>query len=502
MDPQESATLGHLGAIRQRDFAAFRLTPDLRFVFPQAAHEAAFAALLDALRRDEGILLATGDVGVGKTMLARRLERELRRSGTRVAYLAYPDLSISELLRCLYVAFDLSPPSGRAALDVAEAARLIATAPAGRQAILLDDADKCSTALLSELERLIRDADGAGRTLQAVLFGTPDLPARLSAEIPHVAVAAATRPQLAPLSLEETGTYIRHRLGVLGARQDVFSTDAIEAIASYARGVPRLVNQACGRALLLAGPDRDGAISQAMILEAIDDCPAIALADPRVAAWATSTPAEGWIESDPVAAVAETAVRSRTEAAPPVVALEPLSEPLAAADPVDLDPASEPPLQVPEPPSARKAERASDPPQTNRHRKRRARPAPDRLQWSSPADRDDAPMTPSGAAPRFAGFVPRAGRSRPVPAVESVGPIDTALRRPAASGWTGRRLLPIACGAALAVAVSAGAYSIVDPDFARAARDKLRNAAAASTQEIHDAATALTDFILKLAGQS
>ncbi len=197
-------------------------------MFPQAAHEAAFATLLDALRRDEGILLATGEVGVGKTMLARRLERELRRRGTHVAYLAYPDLRIGELLRCLSVAFDLGQPSGRAALDVTEAVRLIAAAPAGRRTILLDDADKCSTALLSELERLIRDAGGAGHTLQVVLFGTPDLPARLSAEIPHVAVAAAAQTRLTPLSLEETGTYIRHRLGVLGARQDVFSWDAIE----------------------------------------------------------------------------------------------------------------------------------------------------------------------------------------------------------------------------------------------------------------------------------
>ena len=314
MHPQQPMGPGHPAATRQRDFAAFRLTPDLRFTFPQAAHEAAFAALLDALGRDEGILLATGDVGVGKTMLARRLERELRRRGTHVAYLAYPDLSFGDLMRCLSAAFDLRQPPGRAALDIAEAVRLIAAAPAGRRTILVDDADKCSTVLLSELKRLIRDAGGAGHSLQAVLFGTPDLPARLSAEIPHVAVAAAAQTQLAPLSVEETGTYIRHRLGVLGARQDVFSRDAIAAIASYARGVPRLVNQACGRALLLAGPDRDGAISQAMILEAIDDCPAIALADPQIAAWAASAPAESEIEPGPAAPTAETTAAPKAEA--------------------------------------------------------------------------------------------------------------------------------------------------------------------------------------------
>ena len=481
MDPQESTR--PLAATRQRDFAAFRLTPDLRFVFPQAAHETAFAALRDGLRDDEGILLATGEVGVGKTMLARRLERELRRHGMQVAYLPYPDLSIAEFLRCLCVALDLGAPPDRTAPDVAEFVRLIATAPAGRRAILLDDADKCSTVLLSELERLIRDIGGAGGAFQAVLFGTPDLPARLSAEIPHVAIAAAAQTQLAPLSLEETGTYIRHRLGVLGAPQDVFSADAIQAIASYARGIPRLVNQACGRALLLAGPDRHGAISQSMILEAIEDCPAVALADPDVAAWAAATLGEEPSEPEPAPPPAPVETRHAAAvpapAAAPVPAAEPSPAPAAAEDLIDEAPGPELPLQVPAPPSARQAEA----PPAGGPRRRRLRPAPDRLRWSSPAAPNSNPASPGTDRPRFAGFVPRAGRPKAVPPVESVGPIDV-LRRPAPAGRKRRIFYAAACGAALAVTISAGVYGALDAESVRAARDKL-------TAAMHDARAAI-----------
>jgi type II secretory pathway predicted ATPase ExeA len=495
MSPQESAAPGHPSAFPQRDFAAFRLTPDLRFVFPQAAHEAAYAALLDALSRGQNVLLATGDIGVGKTILARRMERALPRRGASVAYIAYPDLGFADLLQCLHAAFDLKPAS--AGTDAAGSVRLLAASRAAQRVILLDDADKCSAALLSGLQGLIEDANRAGCKLQAVLFGMPDLAARISAEVPRVAIAADSHTRLLPLSPEETATYIRHRLSVLGARQDVFSADAIEAIASYARGVPRLVNQACGRALLLAGPERDGAISQAMIIEAIGDCPAVALADPRVAAWATETTPGIGADPEPAATAAEPAAEA--EAPPLIVVPEP--EPAVSADtadPIDLEAISDAPLQLPDPPSLRAAARVSEPP-AGRQRKRRQRPAPDRLRLSNPADREAAPPAPPGTAPRFAGFVPRTDRSRLAPMVESAGPIDTALKRTPSRG-TGRHLLVAAGGVALVLAASAVVYSTVEPERSRAVRDRLEVAVTATLHEIRGAAAAIAAWAAKAAG--
>jgi type II secretory pathway predicted ATPase ExeA len=501
MTLQEAAAPGHLSATRQRDFAAFRLTPDLRFVFSQGAHEAAFAALLDALHRNEGMLLATGDVGVGKTMLARRIERELQRNGASVAYVAYPDLSIGELLQCLSVELDLGPGSESAAPDVAEAVRLLAKAPARRRVILLDDAEKCPAALLSDLQRLIHDAGGAGGTLQAVLFGRADLPARLSHEIPHIAIAAAAHMHLSPLSLDETATYIRHRLGVLGTRQDVFSADAIEAIASYARGVPRLINQACGRALLLAGPNREGAISQAMILEAIEDCPALALADARVAAWATTTSAEAVIASEPGAPVEETITLAKAAETTPIVAPRPQAEPVAeAAALIEADAASDQPVQLPEPPSARHSGRSSDPSHSDRQRKRRARPAPDQLR-SSPPHRDGQPMTPPGRAPRFAGFIPRAGRSRPAPPVEGAGPVDAVLRRSAPPRRKPSGLLLAALATILALAASAGLYMAAERNFGRTTLDPLARMAETTMTGIRDAIAEIANRVVKRTDQ-
>jgi general secretion pathway protein A len=497
MSPQESAAPGHPSAFPQRDFAAFRLTPDLRFVFPQAAHEAAYAALLDALSRGQNVLLATGDIGVGKTILARRIEHALQRRGASVAYIAYPDLGFGDLLQCLHAAFDLKPES--TGVGAAGSIHLLAASRAVQRVILLDDADRCSAALLSDLRGLIEDANRAGCKLQAVLFGTSDLAARISAEVPHEAIAADAHAHLSPLSPEETATYIRHRLSVLGARQDVFSADAIEAIASYARGVPRLVNQACGRALLLAGPDRDGAISQAMIIEAIDDCPAVALADPRVAAWATETTPGIEADPEPAAIAPEPTADAEAEAPPLIVVPEPEPEvPADRADPLDLEAISDAPLELPDPPSLRAAARASEPP-AGRPRKRRLRPAPDRLSLSNAADREAAPPMPPGAAPRFAGFVPRTGRSRPAPKVASAGPIDPALKRMPAR-QTGRHLLGAAGGVAFLLAAS-GIYSTVEPERSRAVRDKLEVAATATLQDIRGAAAAIAAWAARAAGR-
>jgi general secretion pathway protein A len=503
MSLQEFAATGPQAASRPRDFAAFRLTPDLRFIFPQAAHEAAFAALLDALRRNaDGVLLAIGDVGVGKTMLARRLERELVREGTRAAYFAYPDLNRTELLRSLQVVFEFGPAPDGDGLDAGEILRLAARAPATRHVILLDDADRCSTELLSELEGLVREARTAGASLQTVLFGTPDLTTRLSTAAPSVALAAAGPTRLEPLSLEETGPYIRHRLAVLGGRQDVFSTDAIEAIASYARGVPRLVNQACGRALLLAGPDRDGAISQAMVLEAIGDCPAIALADPRAAAWAAATPADVPAESSPAAPDAATIAEPviEPEHAEPPPAPAPAAEPepaVAAPQSSDASMAPQAQLQVPEPPSARAAD-----PARSRQGKRPKRPAPDRLRPSMPAQTAAPPEPERGPAAPFAGFVPLGSRTKAVPAVAGAGAIDEILLRKsspmaARHGRAVRGAIMVAVAAIAAV----GVFLLIDPDFARPTRDRLAGSADATFQDLRGIAADLAGRVFKPAGQ-
>jgi type II secretory pathway predicted ATPase ExeA len=241
----------------QIDGSAFRLTPDLRFLFAYGSHEDAFLKLRDALRSRARLLLITGNFGVGKTLLLRRLEAALLTEGFPAAYAAYPQLDFAELLS-----------------SVAEQHRAMARTAEGAEPIqgvvLLDDADRCSNTFLTNLQDWIVSPQGGPGGLQFVLAGAPTLVSRLAVEFPRLHALVGLRAEIAPLSEGEADAYIRHRLDVSGLADIVLQADARNAVIQYSRGIPRLINHACARALLLAGPDQP-LISQEIAREAIDD---------------------------------------------------------------------------------------------------------------------------------------------------------------------------------------------------------------------------------------
>jgi type II secretory pathway predicted ATPase ExeA len=52
------------------------------------------------------------------------------------------------------------------------------------------------------------------------------------------------------LSLEQTGAYIHQRLLIAGASDPIFTDEAVEAVYSASRGIPRLINLVCEHALI------------------------------------------------------------------------------------------------------------------------------------------------------------------------------------------------------------------------------------------------------------
>ena len=58
----------------------FELTPDPRCFVPTKRHDEALAALYYGVRRHKGLVVVTGEVGTGKTLLLRCLLRLLEQS--------------------------------------------------------------------------------------------------------------------------------------------------------------------------------------------------------------------------------------------------------------------------------------------------------------------------------------------------------------------------------------------------------------------------------------
>lgn len=412
--------------------AAFRITPDLRFLYPQPAHEAAFAELNGAVRRGAGLALVDGGVGTGKTILLRRLEATLRSSGLRPRYIPYPELSLAALLDWVNDE-PASTQTGR---------------PIPSSILLLDDAENCSNELLSGVQELAAKRRERPHGPQIILVGGKSLWPRMLRELPNLAELIDTHVAMSPLSADEIGQYIRHRLQVAGRPADLFSPEATAAIAAYSRGVPRLVNQVCSRALILADLEQAASISQETIAEAIEDCPVALFEQNARLATIPAATGETPLPSAPIpAAVSDLEMATSTQK-PENTRLIAVSEPVPPPTPEPMPQAqavattgveTQPPAVVAIGPEATQPAPPARVPLADQRRKER------RLKFKA-VDVENAAATaaettePPEYLPAFSGFVPRQK-------LHPVQPAPVNLRAPdgataAFSGFVPRRKQP------------------------------------------------------------
>ncbi|HVB38369.1 MAG TPA: AAA family ATPase, partial [Vicinamibacterales bacterium] len=229
----------------------FSLGSDPRFFYSSESHHVAFQAMLAAIRRREGIVVATGDVGMGKTTLCRTVIAHLDRK-TFAAFIHDPFLSIEDLLKRLLVDFGVvasrDVTSGHLAntsrhdltLVLHEFLRSLVALDA-YAVVIIDEAQKLSAGLLEDI-RLLCDLDGPGKLLQTVLIGQPSLLERLLApEMRALDQRITVRCALKPLGREEIAPYVSHRLAVAGGSV-TFTADATDVVHAVSGGVPRVIN--------------------------------------------------------------------------------------------------------------------------------------------------------------------------------------------------------------------------------------------------------------------
>jgi general secretion pathway protein A len=230
----------------------FNLTPDPRFLFFSDKHREAFHHVLFGIRERKGFIQLTGEVGAGKTTVCRALLAELG-EGYQTALILNPMVSGAELVRSILTELGLETlADGTAYLEVLNRF-LLEQAEAGRDVVLLVDEAQDLTPELLEQVRLLSNLETDRRKLiQIVLIGQPELRDKLNARsLRQLRQRITVRYHLKPLDLDETERYISHRLLVAGADgRPKFSRGAVRAVHRYARGVPRLINAVCDKALL------------------------------------------------------------------------------------------------------------------------------------------------------------------------------------------------------------------------------------------------------------
>jgi general secretion pathway protein A len=231
----------------------FNLTPDPKYLFLSHRHAEAMAHLEFGHRERGGFILITGEVGTGKTTLARYFLSQLP-ADTHTAVVLYPALTAAELLGAILE--DLHVEGGGDSLKSRVDALhrfLLEARREGRNVVLLIDESQDLSAEVLEQVRLISNLEtDTEKLIQIVLMGQSELREMLDRyELRQLAQRVTARYHLAPLSVDETEGYIRHRIRVAGGEGKVgFTSEALRAVHRRSGGVPRLVNLICDRALL------------------------------------------------------------------------------------------------------------------------------------------------------------------------------------------------------------------------------------------------------------
>jgi len=231
----------------------FNLTPDPKYLYLSQRHTEAFAHLEFGRKEKGGFILITGEVGTGKTTLARYfLSRLDARTATAVVF--YPAVTAVELLRSILE--DLHVTATGASLkdhvDALHRFLLEARAAEREVVLLLDEAQDLSPEVLEQIRLISNLETDTEKLIQIVLMGQSELQEMLARrELRQLAQRVTARYHLSPLSRQETEDYIRHRLMVAGGEGKVsFTAAALAAVHQKSGGIPRLVNLICDRALL------------------------------------------------------------------------------------------------------------------------------------------------------------------------------------------------------------------------------------------------------------
>lgn len=232
----------------------FSLTPDTEFYFGSLTHQAALDVLMVAIKNGDGFIKLTGEVGTGKTLLCRKL-LDILDEQYETVYIPNPYMSCDALLNAVVSEMGLQVNLHRDNYLDCINQRLIANARNNRQTvILLDEAQSLPVESLEAIRLLSNLETNKKKLVQIVLFGQPELDKKLAENsIRQLRQRIVHACELQNLSLDSLADYVHHRLhsaGYFGPQ--LFSDRAIRRLFKKSKGVPRLINLLCDKAMMLA----------------------------------------------------------------------------------------------------------------------------------------------------------------------------------------------------------------------------------------------------------
>ena len=254
----------------------FSITPDPAYLYMSPRHQEALGHLLYGTGQYGGFVQLTGEVGTGKTTVVRTL-LEQKLEGVEVAMIHNPRQSEREFVQSvcdeLRVSYQGDGSASLKTLVDALNQHLLRNHAAGKRTVLIiDEAQNLAPGVLEQVRLLTNLETHKEKLLRIMLVGQPELSELLSRQdLRQLASRITARYHLTPLDEDETAEYVRHRLGVAGTQETLFPPEAIAEIQRYTRGVPRLINALCDRALLGAYSTHQHVVSAEIVRSAASE---------------------------------------------------------------------------------------------------------------------------------------------------------------------------------------------------------------------------------------
>jgi general secretion pathway protein A len=251
----------------------FAITPDPRYLYLSERHAEALAHLLYGINESGGFIQLTGEVGTGKTTVVRTLLSRVPHHAD-VAVILNPRVTPVEFLLtiCEELGLEISGADRSSVKEMIDALnrRLLAAHAEGRRIIVIvDEAQNLSADTLEQVRLLTNLETPTQKLLQIILIGQPELRVLLDrTDLRQLAQRITGRYHLEPLSREETSGYVRHRLRVAGAVDEIFTPSALTEVHRVSQGIPRVINVSCDRALLGAYTQETRKVTAALVRRA------------------------------------------------------------------------------------------------------------------------------------------------------------------------------------------------------------------------------------------
>jgi general secretion pathway protein A len=253
----------------------FSNAPVSRFYYNSAQHSQALTRLMHSVSYMKGLSILIGDIGAGKTTLARRMLDSLPESEYEAALLViiHSGITANWLLRRIALQLGVeNPAQEKLALLSQLYQRLLQIYESGKKAVvLIDEAQMLETReLMEEFRGLLNLEVPERKLISFVFFGLPDIEKNLKLD-PPLAQRVSLRYKLEPFTAESTEAYIKHRLRLASCPRLPFTAEALVAVHQRSGGTPRVINSICDNALFEAFLAREQTISDKLIHRIADN---------------------------------------------------------------------------------------------------------------------------------------------------------------------------------------------------------------------------------------